>query len=140
MQKQNEKTAMRPKALVEPDHARRRVTPGRGWQGGQSLPDHSRGLPVPGGFCATTKAYAEPAESASIAFDRFRCVGTEELKSPAARPWESFQATLIYSHGAVAAREYGIPAVVRLSGATHRIVTGQRITGDGAGGAITLVA
>jgi pyruvate,water dikinase len=42
------------------------------------------------------------------------------------------------SHGAVVAREYGIPAVVGVSGATRRIATGQRITLDGASGTITV--
>ncbi len=43
------------------------------------------------------------------------------------------------SHGAVVAREYGIPAVVGVPGATSRIVTGQRITVDGTGGIVTIV-
>jgi pyruvate,water dikinase len=43
------------------------------------------------------------------------------------------------SHGAVVAREYGIPAVVGVPEATLRIVTGQRITVDGANGTITLM-
>ncbi len=43
------------------------------------------------------------------------------------------------SHGAVVAREYGIPAVVGVPDATARIVTGQRITVDGAAGTITLL-
>ncbi|MFG3436281.1 PEP-utilizing enzyme [Nonomuraea sp. NPDC047897] len=42
------------------------------------------------------------------------------------------------SHGAVVAREYGIPAVVGVADATHRIVTGARITVDGAAGTVTL--
>src|SRR3989440_8508792 len=42
------------------------------------------------------------------------------------------------SHGAVVAREYGIPAVVGVAGATERIATGQRITVDGAAGKITI--
>jgi pyruvate,water dikinase len=42
------------------------------------------------------------------------------------------------SHGAVVAREYGIPAVVGVPEATGRITTGQRITVDGAAGTITL--
>lgn len=41
------------------------------------------------------------------------------------------------SHGAVVAREYGIPAVVGVPNATVRIVTGQRITVDGSAGRIT---
>lgn len=43
------------------------------------------------------------------------------------------------SHGAVVAREYGIPAVVGVAGAIERISTGQRITIDGAAGTITIV-
>jgi phosphohistidine swiveling domain-containing protein len=40
------------------------------------------------------------------------------------------------SHGAIVAREYGIPAVVGVPGATERIVTGQRITVDGSAGTV----
>jgi pyruvate,water dikinase len=40
------------------------------------------------------------------------------------------------SHGAVVAREYGIPAVVGLPDATTRISTGDRITLDGATGTV----
>ena len=42
------------------------------------------------------------------------------------------------SHGAVVAREYGIPAVVGVPGATERIHTGQTIAVDGSSGAIRL--
>jgi phosphohistidine swiveling domain-containing protein len=41
------------------------------------------------------------------------------------------------SHGAVVAREYGIPAVVGVGDATTRIRSGQSITLDGAAGTIT---
>ena len=41
------------------------------------------------------------------------------------------------SHGAVVAREYGIPAVVGVPDATERIATGQRITVDGSNGIVT---
>jgi len=40
------------------------------------------------------------------------------------------------SHGAVVAREYGIPAVVGVPGATHRIQDGQRIEVRGAEGCV----
>jgi pyruvate,water dikinase len=43
------------------------------------------------------------------------------------------------SHGAVVAREYGIPAVVGVADATHRITTGQTITVNGATGIVTPV-
>ena len=41
------------------------------------------------------------------------------------------------SHGAIVAREYGIPAVVGAPDATERIATGQRVTVDGSAGKIT---
>lgn len=44
------------------------------------------------------------------------------------------------SHGAVVAREYGIPAVVGVPDATGRITTGQRITVDGGAGTVTPAA
>jgi pyruvate,water dikinase len=40
------------------------------------------------------------------------------------------------SHGAVVAREYGIPAVVGVPDATDRITTGEQITVDGSAGTI----
>ena len=40
------------------------------------------------------------------------------------------------SHGAVVAREYGIPAVVGVPGATGRITTGALVTVDGAAGRV----
>jgi len=41
------------------------------------------------------------------------------------------------SHGAIVAREYGIPAVVGVPDATERIETGQQITVDGTAGEVT---
>ena len=40
------------------------------------------------------------------------------------------------SHGAVVAREYGIPAVVGVAHATRHIKTGQRVTVDGTAGVV----
>ena len=42
------------------------------------------------------------------------------------------------SHGAVVAREYGLPAVVGVPDATSRISTGQWVTVDGAAGTVVL--
>lgn len=42
------------------------------------------------------------------------------------------------SHGAVVAREYGVPAVVNLDGIVHRLRDGQRVTVDGTRGAVWL--
>jgi pyruvate,water dikinase len=43
------------------------------------------------------------------------------------------------THGAVVAREYGIPAIVGVDQATHRLHTGQRIRMDGSTGKIFLL-
>jgi rifampicin phosphotransferase len=45
----------------------------------------------------------------------------------------------LMTHGSVVAREYGIPAVVSVAGATRRIVTGQRIRVDGTRGFVELL-
>ena len=42
------------------------------------------------------------------------------------------------SHGAVVAREYGIPAVVGVPDATELIATGQQVTVDGSAGKVTI--
>jgi pyruvate,water dikinase len=42
----------------------------------------------------------------------------------------------VISHGAVVAREYGIPAVVGVPDATTRLHTGQTVTVDGASGTV----
>lgn len=42
------------------------------------------------------------------------------------------------SHGAIVAREYGIPAVLNVSGATHRITDGSIVTLDGGEGTVRI--
>ncbi len=43
------------------------------------------------------------------------------------------------THGAVVAREYGIPAVVGVHDATTRLITGQRISLDGSSGHVIIL-
>jgi phosphohistidine swiveling domain-containing protein len=45
----------------------------------------------------------------------------------------------LMTHGAVVAREYGLPAVVGVHAATERLVTGQLIRLDGSSGHITVL-
>jgi rifampicin phosphotransferase len=45
----------------------------------------------------------------------------------------------VVSHGAVVAREYGIPAVAGIADATRRLRTGQRVRVDGESGTVTLL-
>jgi pyruvate,water dikinase len=42
------------------------------------------------------------------------------------------------AHGAMVAREYGIPAVVGVPDATHKITTGERIAVDGSAGTVVI--
>ena len=44
----------------------------------------------------------------------------------------------VMAHGALVAREYGIPAVVGVQHATERINTGMRITVDGSSGTVII--
>src|SRR5262249_49163165 len=46
----------------------------------------------------------------------------------------------VMSHGSVVAREYGIPAVVGVVGATQRLHTGQRVRVDGESGQVVPLA
>lgn len=46
----------------------------------------------------------------------------------------------LITHGSVVAREYGIPAVVSVANATHRIRTGQRIRVDGTRGFVQVLS
>jgi phosphohistidine swiveling domain-containing protein len=46
----------------------------------------------------------------------------------------------VVSHGAIVAREYGIPAVATVPDATRRLRTGQRVRVDGGAGTVTLVS
>jgi len=43
------------------------------------------------------------------------------------------------SHGAIVAREFGLPAVAGLPGVQHRIRTGQRVRVDGSRGTVSLL-
>ena len=45
----------------------------------------------------------------------------------------------VLSHGALLAREYGIPAVMGTGNITQRIVTGRRIAVDGEAGTVTIL-
>jgi pyruvate,water dikinase len=44
------------------------------------------------------------------------------------------------SHGATVAREYGVPAVFNVTGATHQIQTGDTLRVDGVRGTVSIIA
>jgi pyruvate,water dikinase len=45
----------------------------------------------------------------------------------------------VLSHGAIVAREFGLPAVAGLPGVTHRLKTGQTLRVDGGRGTVTIL-
>jgi len=45
----------------------------------------------------------------------------------------------VLSHGAIVAREFGLPAVAGLAGVHKRLKTGQRLRVDGGGGTVTVL-
>ena len=44
----------------------------------------------------------------------------------------------VMAHGAIVAREYGIPAIVGVAGATERIASVSRLTLDGTSGTVVI--
>jgi phosphoenolpyruvate-protein kinase (PTS system EI component) len=45
----------------------------------------------------------------------------------------------VLSHGAIVAREFGLPGVAGLAGVHKRLKTGQRLRIDGASGTVTVL-
>jgi pyruvate,water dikinase len=45
----------------------------------------------------------------------------------------------VLSHGAIVAREFGLPAVAGLPGVTHHLKTGQKLRVDGGTGRVTVL-
>ena len=78
------------------------------------------------------KAKDDPATRAKLAeFDREMREGQVVI----AKKRDAY----LEAHGAIVARECGIPAVVGVLGATERISTGQQITVNGSAGTVTFV-
>jgi pyruvate,water dikinase len=69
------------------------------------------------------------------------CVGTDPAWTPLflAAGGLVMEVGGMMTHGSVVAREYGIPAVVGVTGATTRLSTGQRIRVDGNTGTVTVL-
>jgi len=100
------------------------------------------GSPVsPGAIEGNVRVVLDPRASRLQPGEILVCPGTD----PSWTPLFLIAAGLIMevggmmTHGAVVAREYGIPAVVGVHEATLRLVTGQRIRLDGSSGRITLL-
>jgi phosphohistidine swiveling domain-containing protein len=100
------------------------------------------GSPVsPGVAEGVVRVIRDPAGARLTPGEVLVCPGTDPSWTPlflAAGALVTEVGGLI-THGAVVAREYGIPAVVGVSQATARLRTGQRVRVDGSSGQITLL-
>jgi pyruvate,water dikinase len=86
-----------------------------------------RGIPVSrGGVKARARIVNSVAEAAALQPGEIMVVSFTDIGSP-------------LSHGAVVAREYGIPAVVSVKGARSFIKTGDMVVLDGESGTVELV-
>ena len=96
----------------------------------------------PGSFTGRARILLTPADGADIE-------PGEELVAPATSPcWAPILLAAgalvteiggILSHGAIIAREYGLPAVLNVPRATHHIHTGQLIRVNGSQGTVELL-
>jgi pyruvate,water dikinase len=115
-------------------------TPGEMAAAAAKLREELRGLPASRGqVTAPARVLQGPEEGARLQpGDVLVCVMT----TPAWTPLFAIAGGIVtesggaLSHPAITAREYGIPAVVALDGATKRIRDGQTVTVDGGAGTV----
>jgi phosphohistidine swiveling domain-containing protein len=130
------------------------------------LPDHFEGVPVPlqgsvathdaaGSGTVITGIAASPGDAEGVArvvrdpsqFDDFEPgdVLICELTDPAWAPLLMLAAAVVIdiggalSHGAIVARELGIPAVIGTGNGSSRIADGSKVRVDGTGGLVTIL-
>ncbi len=97
------------------------------------------GSPVsPGVVEGTAHVVFDPHTAQLVPGEILVCPGTDPAWTPLflAAGGLIMEVGGMMTHGAVVAREYGIPAVVGVSRATARILTGERLQVDGASGKI----
>ncbi len=120
------------------------LTSGRAFYGGTGAePDGDlRGTPVsPGVAEGTVRVLDSPTSGELAPGEILVCRGTDPAWTPLFLTAAGLVTEVggVMSHGAVVAREYGIPAVVGVAGATERLRTGQRVRVDGASGRVAPV-
>ncbi|MEZ5087884.1 MAG: PEP/pyruvate-binding domain-containing protein [Tessaracoccus sp.] len=95
----------------------------------------------PGVVEGLTRVVDHPESSALEPGEIMVCRGTDPAWTPLFLTASGVVTEVggLMTHGSVVAREYGLPAVVGVVGATERIPTGSRIRLDGSTGAITLL-
>jgi pyruvate,water dikinase len=122
---------------------------GRLWPVIPSAPPGGGDGPLLRGLAASPGAYTGRARVVRTVDDGAALEAGEVLIAPAASPgWAPLlmaAGALVteiggaLSHGAIIAREYGLPAVLNVGDATRRIRTGQLVHVDGSAGVVRLV-
>lgn len=120
---------------------------GRAFYGapGSSVAGGSKGYsgsPVsPGVVEGTVRVILSPHETTLLPGEILVCPGTDPAWTPLflAAGGLVMEVGGMMTHGAVVAREYGIPAVVGVADATRLLKTGQRVRLDGGSGIIELL-
>jgi pyruvate,water dikinase len=104
--------------------------------------DALTGSPVsPGVVEGTVRVVLDPRSTQLVPGEILVCPGTDPSWTPLflAAGGLVMEVGGMMTHGAVVAREYGIPAVVGVHEATQRLHTGQHVRVDGSSGQVMLV-
>jgi pyruvate,water dikinase len=122
------------------------LSDGRAFYEGMSNLDSSdnamAGSPVsPGTVAARVRVVLDPRQAGLRPGEILVCPGTDPSWTPLFLSASGLVMEVggLMTHGAVVAREYGIPAVVGVDRATERLKTGQMIQLDGSTGRIVLL-
>nr|MBC8444852.1 hypothetical protein [Chloroflexota bacterium] len=101
-----------------------------------------RGDPVsPGVVEGVVRVVTDPRAAQLVPGEILVCPGTDPSWTPLflAAGGLVMEVGGMMTHGAVVAREYGLPAVVGVHEATQRLRTGQRVRVDGSSGQVVLL-
>jgi pyruvate,water dikinase len=122
------------------------LSDGRAFYEGISAPagtgDGLAGSPVsPGTVTGQVRVVFDPRQANLLPGEILVCPGTDPSWTPLFLTASGLVMEVggMMTHGAVVAREYGIPAVVGVDQATSRLQTGQRIYLNGSTGLITIL-
>jgi len=101
-----------------------------------------QGSPVsPGVVDGSVRVVLDPMNAGLLPGEIMVCPGTDPAWTPLFLSASGLVMEMggMMTHGAIVAREYGIPAVVGVSEATNRLQTGQRIRVDGSTGEVLII-
>lgn len=123
------------------------LSDGRAFYEGMNTPSGAQtgviqGSPVSAGLVeGVVRVVLNPAEAGLLPGEIMVCPGTDPSWTPLfmAAGGLVLEVGGMMTHGAVVAREYGIPAVVGVTSATSTLKTGQRIRLNGSNGEIMLL-